>query len=64
MIKNLKNELTKQFSPPNNADEIFYAGTGNLLFKSEEQIVLFDVQQQRVNISPLSSFLFSIETTF
>jgi len=48
MIKNLKNELTKQFSPPNNADEIFYAGTGNILFKSEEQIILFDVQQQKV----------------
>ena len=47
-IKNLNGELTKQFPPPNNADEIFYAGTGNVLFKSEEQIVLYDVQQQKV----------------
>ena len=47
-IKNLNGELTKQFPPPNNADEVFYAGTGNVLFKSEEQIVLYDVQQQKV----------------
>nr|KAF6413016.1 COPI coat complex subunit alpha [Molossus molossus] len=46
LIKNLKNEITKKVQVPN-CDEIFYAGTGNLLLRDAESITLFDVQQKR-----------------
>lgn len=46
MIKNLKNEVTKKVQIPN-CDEIFYAGTGMLLLRDSDQVILFDVQQKR-----------------
>lgn len=46
VIKNLKNEVTKKVSTPN-CDEIFYAGTGMLLFRDTDVVTLFDVQQKR-----------------
>ncbi|NXW77438.1 COPA protein, partial [Hirundo rustica] len=46
LIKNLKNEITKKIPVPN-CDEIFYAGTGNLLLRDSDSITLFDVQQKR-----------------
>lgn len=46
LIKNLKNEITKKVQVPN-CDEIFYAGTGNLLLRDADSITLFDVQQKR-----------------
>ncbi|XP_041036564.1 coatomer subunit alpha [Carcharodon carcharias] len=46
LIKNLKNEITKKVQVPN-CDEIFYAGTGNLLLRDPDAITLFDVQQKR-----------------
>ncbi|KAK9718982.1 Coatomer WD associated region [Popillia japonica] len=46
VIKNLKNEVTKKVQTPN-CDEIFYAGTGMLLLRDIDVVVLFDVQQKR-----------------
>ena len=46
LIKNLKNEITKKIQLPN-CEEIFYAGTGNLLVKEGDAVTLYDVQQKR-----------------
>ncbi|XP_022914728.1 coatomer subunit alpha [Onthophagus taurus] len=46
VIKNLKNEVTKKVQTPN-CDEIFYAGTGMLLLRDSDSVILFDVQQKR-----------------
>ncbi|RNA31962.1 coatomer subunit alpha [Brachionus plicatilis] len=46
LIKNLKNETTKKLQLPN-CEEIFYAGTGNLLVKEGDMVTLYDVQQKR-----------------
>ena len=49
LIKNLRNEVTKKCAPPlPGTDAIFYAGTGCLLCRSEDKMVLFDVQQRTV----------------
>eukprot|EP00249_Psilotum_nudum_P025087 c29370_g1_i2 orf=331-3948(+) len=49
LIKNLKNEVTKKCSAPiPTTDLIFFAGTGNLLCRSEDRIMLFDLQQRNV----------------
>lgn len=48
-IKNLRNEVTKKYAPPlPGTDAIFYAGTGCLLCRCEDKMVLFDVQQRSV----------------
>ncbi|ESN99870.1 hypothetical protein HELRODRAFT_101473 [Helobdella robusta] len=47
VVKNLKNEITKKIQVPS-CDDIFYAGTGCLLLKDADGIVLYDVQQKRV----------------
>ncbi|KFM76440.1 Coatomer subunit alpha, partial [Stegodyphus mimosarum] len=47
VIKNMKNEVTKKVQAPN-CDEIFYAGTGMLLLRDSEGLILFDVQQNRL----------------
>ncbi|XP_054718757.1 coatomer subunit alpha-like [Uloborus diversus] len=47
VIKNMKNEVTKKVQAPN-CDEIFYAGTGMLLLRDSEGLILFDVQQSRL----------------
>lgn len=46
VIKNLKNEISKKIQAPN-CDEIFYAGTGMLLLRETDGMILFDVQQNR-----------------
>jgi coatomer protein complex subunit alpha (xenin) len=46
LVKNLKNETTKKIQLPN-CEEIFYAGTGNLLVKEGDMVTLYDVQQKR-----------------
>ncbi|MCO5552717.1 hypothetical protein L7F22_006234 [Adiantum nelumboides] len=47
VLKNLKNEVTKKCPlPVSTIDALFYAGTGNLLCRSEDRVVLFDVQQR------------------
>eukprot|EP00241_Pyramimonas_parkeae_P000140 CAMPEP_0114250424 /NCGR_PEP_ID=MMETSP0058-20121206/14690_1 /TAXON_ID=36894 /ORGANISM="Pyramimonas parkeae, CCMP726" /LENGTH=1223 /DNA_ID=CAMNT_0001364079 /DNA_START=173 /DNA_END=3845 /DNA_ORIENTATION=- len=55
VIKNLKNEVTKKCTPPcASTDAIFYAGTGSLLCRSDDKVVLFDVQQRHA-IAELST---------
>ncbi|KAK8522144.1 hypothetical protein V6N13_115119 [Hibiscus sabdariffa] len=48
LIKNLKNEVVKKSGLPVPTDAIFYAGTGNLLCRSEDRVVIFDLQQRLV----------------
>jgi coatomer protein complex subunit alpha (xenin) len=48
LVKNLKNEIVKKSSLPMAADAIFYAGTGNLLCRAEDRVVIFDLQQRIV----------------
>ncbi|KAF6156180.1 hypothetical protein GIB67_007997 [Kingdonia uniflora] len=48
LIKNLKNETVKKSSLPVATDVIFYAGTGNLLCRAEDRVVIFDLQQRLV----------------
>uniref|UniRef100_A0A8C4XDQ3 Coatomer subunit alpha n=1 Tax=Erpetoichthys calabaricus TaxID=27687 RepID=A0A8C4XDQ3_ERPCA len=54
LIKNLKNEIAKKVQVPN-CEEIFYAGTGNLLLRDADSITLFDVQQKRALASVKTS---------
>uniref|UniRef100_A0A803WD19 COPI coat complex subunit alpha n=1 Tax=Ficedula albicollis TaxID=59894 RepID=A0A803WD19_FICAL len=64
LIKNLKNEITKKVPVPN-CDEIFYAGTGNLLLRDADAVTLFDVQQKRtlasVKISKVKYVIWSAD---
>ncbi|KAL5069300.1 hypothetical protein RYX36_020187 [Vicia faba] len=48
LIKSLKNEIVKKSALPVATDAIFYAGTGNLLCRSEDRVVVFDLQQRIV----------------
>lgn len=48
LVKNLKNEIVKKSVLPIAADAIFYAGTGNLLCRAEDRVVIFDLQQRIV----------------
>jgi len=46
LVKDMKNDITKKCNLPVPTSDIFYAGTGNLLCRSEDKVVLFDVQQR------------------
>ncbi|WOH04305.1 hypothetical protein DCAR_0623714 [Daucus carota subsp. sativus] len=46
LVKNLKNEIIKKSPLPVPTDAIFYAGTGNLLCRAEDRVVIFDLQQR------------------
>lgn len=48
LVKNLRNEVVKKTALPIATDAIFYAGTGNLLCRSEDKVVIFDLQQRIV----------------
>lgn len=48
LVKNLKNEIVKKSALPIATDAIFYAGTGNLLCRAEDRVVIFDLQQRIV----------------
>ncbi|KAG2586351.1 coatomer subunit alpha-3-like [Panicum virgatum] len=48
LVKNLKNEIVKKTSLPVATDAIYYAGTGNILCKAEDRVVIFDLQQRLV----------------
>ncbi|RCV25117.1 hypothetical protein SETIT_5G140600v2 [Setaria italica] len=48
LVKNLKNEIVKKTSLPIATDGIYYAGTGNILCKAEDRVVIFDLQQRLV----------------
>jgi len=47
-IRNLQNELTKTLKVPNHVDNIFYAGTGLLLLRTEDSVALLDIQRKEV----------------
>ncbi|XP_076892088.1 coatomer subunit alpha-1-like [Bidens hawaiensis] len=48
LVKNLKNEIVKKSALPIVTDAIFYAGTGNLLCKAEDRVIIFDLQQRMI----------------
>lgn len=48
LVKNLKNEIVKKTPLPIATDAIYYAGTGNILCKAEDKVVIFDLQQRLV----------------
>ncbi|XP_073059477.1 coatomer subunit alpha-1-like [Primulina eburnea] len=48
LVKNLKNEIVKKSVLPIATDAIFYAGTGNLLCRAEDRVVIFDLQQRNI----------------
>ncbi|KAL9231674.1 hypothetical protein vseg_006869 [Gypsophila vaccaria] len=48
LVKNLKNEIVKKSALPLATDAIFYAGTGNLLCRAEDKVIIFDLQQRIV----------------
>ncbi|XP_062098492.1 coatomer subunit alpha-1-like [Humulus lupulus] len=48
LVKNLKNEVVKKSAIPIVIDAIFYAGTGNLLGRAEDKVVIFDLQQRLI----------------
>eukprot|EP00262_Sarcandra_glabra_P020952 TRINITY_DN854_c0_g2_i1.p1 TRINITY_DN854_c0_g2~~TRINITY_DN854_c0_g2_i1.p1 ORF type:complete len:1231 (-),score=237.04 TRINITY_DN854_c0_g2_i1:419-4111(-) len=48
LVKNLKNEIVKKSLLPVATDAIFYAGTGNLLCRAEDRVVIFDLQQRTI----------------
>lgn len=54
-IHNLQNEITKRCPPPDSSvSGLFYAGTGLLLCRCDEKVILFDVQQ-RTAVSELQA---------
>ncbi|KAF9204235.1 hypothetical protein BGZ49_005548 [Haplosporangium sp. Z 27] len=46
-IRDLQNNSTKSFKTPSVVNEIFYAGTGQLLLSTPTSVILFDIQQRR-----------------
>jgi len=48
VVKNLKNEETKRFTLPMNADMMFSAPAGMLLLRSEDKITLYEVAQKKI----------------
>ncbi|KAL3835149.1 hypothetical protein ACJIZ3_009885 [Penstemon smallii] len=48
LVKNLKNEIVKRSPLPIATDAISYAGTGNLLCRADDRVVIFDLQQRIV----------------
>ncbi|CAI0474600.1 unnamed protein product [Linum tenue] len=48
LVKNLKNEVVKKSGLPIATDAIFYAGTGNVLCRAEDRVIIFDLQQRLV----------------
>ncbi|CAH8281768.1 unnamed protein product [Eruca vesicaria subsp. sativa] len=48
LVKNLKDKVIKESCLPVPTDGIFYAGAGNLLCRSEDKLVIFDLQRELV----------------
>ncbi|PNY09984.1 coatomer subunit alpha-1-like protein [Trifolium pratense] len=48
LLKNLKNEIVKKSALPIATDAIFYAGAAHLLCRSEDRVVVFELQQRAV----------------
>ncbi|KAJ3044580.1 hypothetical protein HDV00_001506 [Rhizophlyctis rosea] len=52
-IKDLKNDITKQFKPPATVTDIFYAGTKNLLLTTSTSVILYDTEA-RASVAELN----------
>ncbi|KAI9791488.1 MAG: hypothetical protein M1816_003832 [Peltula sp. TS41687] len=52
-IRDLSNSITKTIKTPQGTTDIYFGGTGNLLFITLTSVVLYDIQQKK-NISELS----------
>ncbi|KAL4796919.1 coatomer WD associated region-domain-containing protein [Aspergillus venezuelensis] len=46
-IKDLSNSTTKSIKPPAGTTDIYFGGTGSLLFITPTTVVLFDIQQKK-----------------
>ncbi|KAG0224121.1 hypothetical protein BGX31_008182 [Mortierella sp. GBA43] len=46
-IRDLQNNSTKSFKTPGVVNEIFYAGTGQLLLSTPTSVILYDIQQRK-----------------
>ncbi|KAL4779808.1 coatomer WD associated region-domain-containing protein [Aspergillus varians] len=46
-IKDLSNSTTKTIKPPAGTTDIYFGGTGSLLFITPTSVVLFDIQQKK-----------------
>ncbi|GFF51214.1 putative coatomer subunit alpha [Aspergillus udagawae] len=46
-IKDLSNSTTKTIKPPSGTTDIYFGGTGALLFITPTSVVLFDIQQKK-----------------
>ncbi|KAL2827089.1 coatomer WD associated region-domain-containing protein [Aspergillus pseudoustus] len=46
-IKDLSNSTTKSIKPPSGTTDIYFGGTGSLLFITPTSVVLFDIQQKK-----------------
>jgi coatomer protein complex subunit alpha (xenin) len=47
-IRDLSNAVMKTIKSPVQANELFYGGTSNVLITTSTNVVLYDVQQQKV----------------
>ncbi|KAL3463038.1 coatomer WD associated region-domain-containing protein [Aspergillus heterothallicus] len=46
-IKDLSNSTTKSIKPPTGTTDIYFGGTGSLMFITPTSVVLFDIQQKK-----------------
>ncbi|OZJ05293.1 hypothetical protein BZG36_01950 [Bifiguratus adelaidae] len=62
-VRDLSNTVTKSFKTPTQVNEIFYAGTSNLLLATPNSVILYDVQQRRtiaeINTPPVKYVIWS-----
>lgn len=47
-IRDLSNSITKSIKCPVQTSDIFYGGTASLLLSTGTQVVLYDIQQQKI----------------
>jgi coatomer protein complex subunit alpha (xenin) len=53
LIKDMRNEVTKQFATPVNCTDVFYAGTKNILITTTTSVVLYDTEL-RENVAEIN----------
>lgn len=53
LIKDMRNEVTKQFATPLNCTDVFYAGTKNILITTSTSVVLYDTEL-RENVAEIN----------
>lgn len=53
LIKDMRNEVTKQFKAPMNVCDVFYAGTKNILLTTQSSVILFDTEM-RQNVAEIN----------